>query len=179
MAAFFLMCLAVNKFCLIFGIYDFLAAVKSVITGYHVADSDGDHKVGHSLESEELEGDEQGRDGTVCYSAENTGHAAGRAERGRKVHNRSQKASQDSTRKEGGDDLSALKTGSQRQSSEKNFQKKSIPGHGSSAETFLDHGNTGADEIPCLEYGYQEDDQAAADEDPQVRIFEILFIQMF
>ena len=52
------MCFAVDIIGLIFGVNNFLAAVQAIVSGKHVAESNGKQKVRHAVIAEQLKADE-------------------------------------------------------------------------------------------------------------------------
>ena len=101
---------SVNIFRFIFGIYNFLAVVQSVITGKHVAQSHRKQKIRHSLKAKKLKADEQGSDGTVGNAAEHGPHSRSSAQIRRKSHQISKEAAKCASDKKGGDNFAAFKS---------------------------------------------------------------------
>ena len=67
--------MSVNIFCLIFGVYNGLILIKSIITGNSIADGNRDQIIGNTLKSKQLKGNENGGNGAVGNTAEQGGHS--------------------------------------------------------------------------------------------------------
>ena len=64
----------VNVIGFVFGVYDFLAAIQSEVTGEHIAECGRKQEVWHSVISEQFETDQKGCDRTIRYATEDCGH---------------------------------------------------------------------------------------------------------
>lgn len=71
--------MAVDIFRLVFGIYNGLILIKTVISGNSIAYGNGDEIVGHSFKAEKLKRYEDRGNGAVCNSAEESDHSGSRA----------------------------------------------------------------------------------------------------
>ena len=58
----------------VLGIYNFLAAIQSEVTGEHIAECGRKQEVWHSVISEQFEADQKGCDRTIRYATEDCGH---------------------------------------------------------------------------------------------------------
>ena len=73
--------MSVNISCLIFGVYNGLILIKSIISGNSIADGNSDQVIGNTLESKQLKGNENRGNGTVGNAAEQGGHSGSGAQR--------------------------------------------------------------------------------------------------
>lgn len=105
------MCFAVDIIGLIFGVNNFLAAVESIVSGKHVAESNGKQKVRHTIIAKQLKADEQGGDRAVCHTTEHSRHSDSRTQCRGDAKQISKQASKSSTGKEGRYDLATFKSG--------------------------------------------------------------------
>ena len=58
----------------VLGIYNFLAAIQSEVTGEHITECGRKQEVWHSVISEQFEADQKGCDRTIRYATEDCGH---------------------------------------------------------------------------------------------------------
>ena len=170
---------SVDEISLVFGIHDLLVVVQAEVAGYHVAEGDGEQEIRHTGVSEQLEADQQGGDGTVGHAAENGGHAYRGAEGRREPKQTAKQAAEGGSRKKGGNDLTALKAGAEGSGGKDNLEQKSLGANRGLLHTASDeiHACAVVSLIPHQQR--EDDDDAAAYEDADKRIFEQLFIQMF
>ena len=106
---------------IVFGVDDFLLAVKSVITGDKVTDGNGEQEPFKSCAAKKLQSQEKGSNGAICRAAEQTNHAHCRTESRIDAEKTAEDASQCCADEQRRNDLAAFIAGLQRDSGEQDF----------------------------------------------------------
>ena len=92
--------MGINVFGSCLGVDNLLAAVEAVVSGEHIADSNGNQIIRHALETKKLKGNQQGCNRAVSDAAENTHHTASGTKGSRQTKKRSDDTSQGCTDEE-------------------------------------------------------------------------------
>ena len=145
--------------------------VQAVIAGQHIADGHRDQVIVSVVESEQLEADQERRNGAVGHAAENGHHADGRAQGRVGADKGSKQTAEGGAGKKRRHDFPALKPRADGKGREQDFQQE---GQGGSlaVEGLFDHIHAGAQIIVGLHQQGQQDEEKAAHGSPQIRVFE-------
>ena len=77
-----------------------MTAVKTIVSGQHITDSNGNQIIGHPFKAKQFEGNQQGGNRAVGHTAEHTDHTAAGAESSRKTEDWTDYTAQSGTDKE-------------------------------------------------------------------------------
>ena len=90
-----------------------MTAVKTIVSGQHITDSNGNQIIRHPFKAKQFEGNQQGGNRAVGHTAEHTDHTAAGTESSRKTEDWTDYTAQSGTDKERRNDFTAFKSGTQ------------------------------------------------------------------
>ena len=152
--------------------------VQSKVSGFQIADTDGQQEKGHAVKTEQFKTEEQTADWTVGHTAEYGNHTTGSGQRWRKSGQLTEDTSESCTDKQSWDNLSAFKSASQCDGSKNYFQQKSGRNH-FTGDGICNDIHTGTKIIGSVKKFCQQDNQKSTRDYTDPFVWYMLLIKMF